>query len=72
MGCIHICEDIYIYIINRESRKTVFERTVEDRLSEGNELFQAEGPQVNHGLLIHRLTYARIEWSWWAINEDER
>ena len=38
-----------VYTVNRGLPITcVLERTVEDRLSEGSKLFQAEGPLFNH------------------------
>lgn len=61
-----------IYVVNRELPKTIPERTVEDGLSEGDELFQAEESLVSHKPLIQRLTYARIEWSWRVINKNAR
>ena len=61
-----------IYVVNRELPKTIPERTVEDSLSERDELFQAEESLVSHKPLIQRLTYARIEWSWRVINKNAR
>ena len=63
---------ISIYIVNPVLPITIVERTVEDSLSKWNELFQAEESLVNHKPLHQRLTYARIEWSWRLINENER
>lgn len=59
-------------MVNRVLPITILERTVENSLGKRNELFQAEESLVNHKPLIQRLTYARIEWSWRLINENER
>ena len=59
-------------MVNRELPVIIPERTVEDSLSEGDELFQAEMSLVSHRPLIQRLTYATMEWSWRVINENAK
>lgn len=43
-----------IYTVNRGRREQLFERTVEDRLSEGNKLFQPEKTLFSHKLLYFK------------------